>query len=306
MFPDSRLLTPDSRLSLRMTIIEAQQLLIQRLSPIYDKREAGNIADMVMESVTGYKNSERIIHKTSRLNNELSERLEKYLIDLEQQKPVQYVLKEAWFYGMNFYVDENVLIPRPETEELVNWVVEEIHSSESVGWNRRTIILDVGTGSGCIPVSLKKAIPSAELWGCDLSELALNVARFNSAKLGHLVDFQGLDFLNHVQRNQLPHVNILVSNPPYVPEKDKDSMQPNVLKYEPHIALFVPDNDPLIFYRAIADFGHHRMRKDGIIFVEIHEDLAVPLTELFTSAGYSSIEVKRDMQGKERMMKVKW
>ena len=289
-----------------MTIIEAQQLLIQRLSPIYDKREAGNIADIVMESVTGYKKSERVIHKTSRLSNELSERLEKYLIDLEQQKPVQYVLKEAWFYGMNFYVDENVLIPRPETEELVNWVVEEIHSSESVGWNRRTIILDVGTGSGCIPVSLKKAIPSAELWGCDLSELALNVARFNSAKLGHLVDFQGLDFLNHVQRNQLPHVNILVSNPPYVPEKDMESMQPNVLKFEPHIALFVPDNDPLIFYRAIADFGHHRMHKDGIIFVEIHEDLAVPLTELFTSAGYSSIEVKRDMQGKERMMKVKW
>ena len=289
-----------------MTISEAQQQLIQRLSPIYDKREAGNIADLVMESVTGYKKSERVIHKTSRLNNELAERLEKYTVDLEQQKPVQYVLKEAWFYGMNFYVDENVLIPRPETEELVNWVVEEIHSSESVGWNRRTIILDVGTGSGCIPVSLKKAIPSAELWGCDVSELALNVARFNSAKLGHLVDFQGLNFLDPVQRNQLPHVNILVSNPPYVPEKDKNSMQPNVLKYEPHIALFVPDNDPLIFYRAIADFGHHRMQKDGIIFVEIHEDLAVPLTELFTSAGYSRIEVKRDMQGKERMMKVKW
>jgi len=289
-----------------MTIIEAQQQLIQRLSPIYDKREAGNIADMVMESVTGYKKSERVIHKTSSLDNELSERLEKYIIDLEQQKPVQYVLKEAWFYGMNFYVDENVLIPRPETEELVNWVVKEIHSSESVGWNRRTIILDVGTGSGCIPVSLKKAIPSAELWGCDVSELALNVARINSAKLGHLVDFQGLDFLDPVQRNQLPHVNILVSNPPYVPEKDKESMQPNVVKYEPHIALFVPDNDPLIFYRSIADFGNHRMHKDGIIFVEIHEDLASPLREIFRSAGYSRIELRRDMQGKERMMKVQW
>lgn len=289
-----------------MTIIEAQQELIQRLTPIYDKREARNIADMVMESITGYKKSERIIHKTSSLNNELSERLEKYIIDLEKQKPVQYVLKEAWFYGMNFYVDENVLIPRPETEELVNWVVEEIHSSESVGWNRRTIILDVGTGSGCIPISLKKAIPSTEVWGCDVSELALNVARINSAKLGHLVDFQGLDFLDPVQRNQLPHVNILVSNPPYVPEKDKESMHPNVLKYEPHIALFVPDNDPLIFYRAIADFGLHRMHKDGIIFIEIHEDLAPALEDLFTSSGYSRIEVRRDMQGKERMMKIQW
>ena len=289
-----------------MTIIEAQQELVQRLSTIYDKREASNIADMVMENLTGYTKSQRFVHKASALPVEKFQAFEKCMVALEQHKPIQYVLNEAWFFGMKFYVDENVLIPRPETEELVNWVIEEIQRSESIGWSGRLIILDVGTGSGCIPISLKKAIPKAEVWGCDISDQALNVARINAATLDHLVDFQGLDFLEPIQRNQLPHVNILVSNPPYIPEKDKDSMQPNVLQYEPHLALFVPNNDALIFYRAIAEFGQHRMNKDGIIFVEIHEDLAVQLTDLFSQRGYSRIEVRRDLQGKERMMKVQW
>lgn len=289
-----------------MTIIEAQQELVQRLSTIYDKREASNIADMVMENLTGYTKSQRVVHKASALPAEKFQAFEKCMVALEQHKPIQYVLNEAWFFGMKFYVDENVLIPRPETEELVNWVIEEIQSSESIGWSGRLIILDVGTGSGCIPISLKKAIPKAEVWGCDISDQALNVARINAATLDHLVDFQGLDFLDPIQRNQLPHVNILVSNPPYVPEKDKDSMQPNVLQYEPHLALFVPNNDALIFYRAIAEFGHQRMNKDGIIFVEIHEDLAAQLIDLFSQSGYSRIEVRRDLQGKERMMKVQW
>ena len=289
-----------------MTIGEAQQELISRLSSVYEKREAANIADLVMEYVTGFTKSERVIQRSDSMDEERAGQLELFINALEQHKPVQYVLNQAWFFGMKFFVDENVLIPRPETEELVHWVINEINISESVGWQDRLIILDVGTGSGCIPVSLKKAIPRAELWGCDIDEQALNVARLNSARLDYLVDFQGLDFLDPTQRNQLPYVNILVSNPPYIPERDKAEMSPNVLKYEPHKALFVPDNDPLVFYRAIADFGHKRMHKDGIIFVEIHENLSSLLNELFRKAGYSRIEIKRDMQGKERMMKIEW
>jgi len=200
-----------------MTINEAQQELIQRLSSIYDKREASNIADMVMENLSGYTKSQRVIYRTTSLPTEKFQLFEKYIEELEHHKPIQYVLNETWFSGMKFYVDENVLIPRPETEELVNWVIEEIHSAESIGWSGRLIILDVGTGSGCIPISIKKAIPKAEVWGCDVSDQALNVARINAATLNHVVDFQGLDFLDHIQRNQLPNVNILVSNPPYVP-----------------------------------------------------------------------------------------
>jgi release factor glutamine methyltransferase len=147
-------------------------------------------------------------------------------------------------------------------------------------------------------------MPGAEVWGCDLSEEALNVARRNGSALDIRVDFQGLNFLDQLQQKQLPTVNILVSNPPYIPLRDKDLMNKNVVDHEPHTALFVPDEDPLIFYRALAKFGSHRLHENGSIYMEIHEDLGDDVVQLFSDEGYNKIELRKDMQQKNRMVKV--
>ncbi|RYZ18488.1 MAG: peptide chain release factor N(5)-glutamine methyltransferase, partial [Chitinophagaceae bacterium] len=228
-------------------------------------------------------------------------------------EPVHYVLNKAWFYGMELYVDKAVLIPRPETEELVHWIINDVKASGIAVFDQNTLksdattklkILDIGTGSGCIALALKKEIPKAEVWGCDVSEEALNVARRNGSTLDIRVDFQGINFLDEVQQKSLPTVNIIVSNPPYIPLKDLATMQPNVVDFEPHTALFVPDNDALIFYKAIAAFAKKRLYTNGTIYLETHEDLGAAVVELFRGEGFASVEIKKDMQGKERMVKV--
>jgi release factor glutamine methyltransferase len=184
---------------------------------------------------------------------------------------------------MELYVDKNVLIPRPETEELVEWIISDMKASGKDVFIRRSMeadettqlkILDVGTGSGCIALALKKAVPKAEVWGCDISDEALNVARRNGSALNIRVDFQGVNFLDQKQQKHLPTVDIIASNPPYVPLKDKEQMQPNVVAHEPHTGTLCSRNDPLIFYKAIAEFGKKRLYKNGSIYMEIHEELA--------------------------------
>jgi release factor glutamine methyltransferase len=163
-------------------------------------------------------------------------------------------------------------------------------------------ILDIGSGSGCIPIALKRKLRKADVWSCDISEAALQVAKKNAETIGVDVNFLLVDFLNKEKRNHLSSFDIVISNPPYVPEKDKQQMQSNVLNYEPHTALFVPDNDALVFYKAIAEFGKDHLNPDGAIYTEIHEDLGEAVSGLFKSAGYIT-ELKKDMQGKERMIK---
>lgn len=240
------------------------------------------------------------------------QQLEEYLQRLNTHEPVQYIMNKAWFYRMELYVDENVLIPRPETEELVKWIVDDVKASGRDVFVRRPMqadetcqlkILDVGTGSGCIALALKKTMPKAEVWGCDISEEALNVARRNGSLLDIRVDFQGLDFLDEAQQKLLPTVDIIVSNPPYVPLKDKAQMHSNVVDHEPHTALFVTDDDPLIFYRALAEFGKKRLYENGSIYAEIHEESGNAVVNLFKEQGYSAAELKKDMQGKDRMVK---
>ena len=277
-----------------MTIQQAQQQLIFQLNQVYDNREAANIADWVMERITGRKKIDRIINKQEPLQHQQIDLLEGYTSELLNHKPVQYVLHEAWFCGMLFYVDEHVLIPRPETEELVEWVVEEAEAGT---------ILDIGTGSGCIPIALKKKLPRAQVYSCDVSEGALAVAQKNATAQQADIHLLQVDFLNRESWQQLPSVDIIVSNPPYIPQSDEQTMQPNVLKYEPHVALFVPNNDALLFYKAIAEFAQQKLRSGGSIYAEIHEDLGEQTKALFLSKGFSSAEIKKDMQGKDRMVK---
>ncbi len=243
-----------------MTIQEAQQQLGSQLNQIYHEREAASIANLVMENITSWKKIDRVINKNGLLSSEKIELLKKYSEELLSHKPLQYVLHEAWFAGMKFYVDENVLIPRPETEELVEWVVESRMTDDRWSMTEKPFtILDIGTGSGCIPIALKKKLPQAEIYSCDVNEGALNVANKNAGDNNAAINFLHLDFLNKEKRDSLGSFDIIVSNPPYIPVKDKETMQQNVVSYEPHLALFVEDNNPLIFYESIADFEKEKL-----------------------------------------------
>lgn len=295
-----------------MTIHEARQYLAMQLNPVYEDREAANIADWVMEHLTGLKKIDRIIHKETPLSATQISLLESYTASLLNHKPVQYVLHEAWFYGLRFYVDENVLIPRPETEELVEWVVEESRiqypGSRSTHYVAAPAasgprILDIGTGSGCIPIALKHHLPAAAVYACDVSAGALQVAQKNAQDLGTAVQFFQVDILQRMNWPSLPEVDVIVSNPPYIPVKDKATMRANVLQHEPHLALFVEDDDPLLFYRTIAGFASRHLRPGGKVYVEIHEDLGPATSALFAGSGFSDVVLKKDLQGKDRMVR---
>jgi protein-(glutamine-N5) methyltransferase, release factor-specific len=272
-----------------MTIYQAQRQLTAQLKTIYDEREAFNIADWVMEHITGAGKVERMMYKNERLDN--PELLERYTRELLAHKPVQYVLNQAWFAGMRFYVNEEVLIPRPETEELVEWVAAEAAPGAAV--------LDVGTGSGCIAIALKKKMQEVLVYACDVSAGAIAVAEKNAGALGTEVHFIQVDFLDEAEWLTLPKTDVIVSNPPYIPEHNQAAMQPNVLQYEPHVALFVADHDPLLFYRAIAEFAEPGTR----VYVEIHEDWGQQTKALFEGKGFKDVELRKDMQGKHRMVR---
>ena len=280
-----------------MTIQQATRELTAKLSSIYENGEAETISEWIMESLTGIKRTDRIFQREKMLSTDQELQLMQWTERLLQHEPVQYVLNEAWFCGLKFYVDKNVLIPRPETEELVEWIISDCKFPVN-----SLSILDIGSGSGCIPIALKKRLPKTQVWSCDISEAALEVAKKNASVLGIAVSFFLLDFLNEGKRNTLPQFDIIVSNPPYIPVNDKSTMPRNVLDFEPGTALFVPDNDALVFYKAIADFGKTHLKKDGVIYTEIHESLGKMTMDMFENNGYNTT-IKKDMQGKERMVR---
>jgi release factor glutamine methyltransferase len=282
-----------------MNMQQAQQRLEHSLLTHYDEREAVNISDWVMEKCTGLPKIDRVLGKQDTLAEPVVRSLEKFSHELSLGRPVQYVLNEAWFCGLKLYVDERVLIPRPETEELVEWIAEE-WSGDSPS------ILDVGTGSGCIPIALKKRLPRSPIFACDISSGALAIARRNATALGTPMDFFETDFLDAMQRALLPSIQVLVSNPPYVPLKDKGAMAGRVVGFEPHLALFVEDEDPLVHYRALAAFAMEKGAPSGRLYVEIHEEQANGVVEVLERSGLSGVTVKKDMQGKDRMIKATW
>jgi release factor glutamine methyltransferase len=280
-----------------MNIDNARREIVERIGALYEQNEATNIAELLIESITKLPRSERIIKRNETLSGEQKNLLHSSILRLQEHEPIQYIINEAWFAGMTFYVDRNVLIPRPETEELVEWVAGEC------GRGTKYKILDVGTGSGCIAIAVKNKLPAAELWACDISDEAVNIARINADALHATIDFVPLDFLDPRQRKQLPNVDVVVSNPPYVPQNEKKQMKKNVVEYEPAMALFVFDDDPLVFYKAIAEFGREKLNKGGSIYTEIHENLGEQIRDLFLLEGFQAVELKKDLQGKDRMVK---
>lgn len=280
-----------------MTIEAAYKKIITALGDLYPEGEADAMAAWLLESLTGINRSSLRLQAEFVLRADTIQTLDSHLQRLLKHEPLQYVLGESWFCGLKFFVDERVLIPRPETEELVEWVIS--HCKFPVD---QLSILDIGTGSGCIPISLKRRIRKADVYGCDISQGALDVARQNAIQLGVAVEFLEIDFLNNQQRELLPKADIIVSNPPYIPESNKADMSPNVLDFEPHTALFVPEDDPLLFYKAIASFGQTHLNERGMIFMEIHEGQAADVQALFAASGFQT-ECRRDMEGKERMVR---
>lgn len=276
-----------------MTIQQAYQQIIEQISIVYDSNEAANIANLIIEHICGFKKFERITHKNNLLQENQIEQLNNIIHQLVEHKPIQYILGEAWFYEEKFIVNEHVLIPRPETEELVELVANCQLPIKS--------ILDIGTGSGCIPITLKKKLPNASITALDVSVHALAVAKQNAKNLNAQVTFIELDFLNEDNWHVLNCYDIIVSNPPYIKQSESNTMNQNVLDYEPSIALFVNDDDALIFYRKIALFGKTHLNTNGKIFVEINERLGNETLALFESYGYNAI-LKKDMQQKNRMI----
>lgn len=302
-----------------MTLSEAQLTTRSALLSYYDTREAAQICDWVLEHVSSKKRIDRLIEKEALLTADQESRLAQILAELQSHRPIQYVLGEAWFAGMQFFVNEAVLIPRPETEELVEWIVNDTLNAERLTRNaeqgtpnteqrtknkeqRTKNLLDIGTGSGCIPVSLAKKLPNWSVSAIDVSEAALTVARKNAVDLETDILFQQIDFLDESQWALLPVVTIIVSNPPYIKVTERQSMAKHVLDFEPSLALFVPDDDALLFYRKIALFGKSHLHEGGAVFVEINEALGKETVALFAQQGYS-VTLRKDLQGKDRMIK---
>jgi release factor glutamine methyltransferase len=272
--------------------------LKNKLQVLYDERESEAIAHEVLFSITCHNKTERLLKKNQSLTEKQEAQYEQATLELLQARPLQYVTGTAWFMGREFMVNESVLIPRPETEELVQWILDYWKSRDE-----QIKILDIGAGSGDIPISLKLALIQAEVVSCDISTDALKVARQNANKLQADIQLIELDFLDASQHNKLPVYDVIVSNPPYIPLSEKTRMHVNVTGHEPGIALFVPDDDPLLFYRAIARFGIAHLNDDGYIYCELDAAHAAACKALFEDNGYRNVEIRKDMHGNWRLLK---
>lgn len=269
---------------------EIFRALTEAGAELYGEAEARQIAEIVLAS-RGVSRNMLLVEPNEVLQ---FPDLDSVINDIRAWRPVQYIIGTAEFAGMDFEVSDAVLIPRPETEELVDWIASEVGDSAS--------ILDVGTGSGCIAIALSRAVSGSSVWALDISADALAVARRNGAKYAPDVRFVEGDALSDFSALFAEKFDVVVSNPPYIPDSDSRLMRRNVTDYEPHTALFVPDNDPLLFYRSIARTALRMLKAEGKIYFEIYELLADEMQRMLHDEGYEEIVVREDFRGKPRMI----
>ena len=283
---------------IEMKIKQYRTQFIKELSPFYDAYEAESFFYLILEE----KHKLRQIDLA--LNHELTFEENDFVIwdelvrQLKKEVPIQYLLGKTNFYGLDFEVNENVLIPRPETEELVEWIINENSNPDK---SKKIKILDIGTGSGCIAISLAKNLPNAEVFGIDVSKKAIEAAKRNAVKNNVDVTFVLLDILETEELRC--NFDIIVSNPPYVRNLEKEEIKKNVLDYEPHLALFVEDNDALIFYRKIASLGQKRLFEKGKLYFEINQYLGKEMIELLENMDFKNVELRKDIYDNDRMIK---
>ena len=278
------------------------------LKNIQDEQEIESFFFILTEYLHNLKRVDVALNSNFELSDEEVEKWNAILVDLQQEKPIQYITGESWFYGLKFEVNENTLIPRPETEELVEWIIE---SQKSKVQSQKLEILDIGTGSGCIPISLKANLPQANVSAIDVSEQALEVAKRNANSNKVEINFIQANILEVEDLSQLQtpnfqlptSIDIIVSNPPYVRNLEKEEIKKNVLDYEPHLALFVEDTDALLFYRKIAQLALKNLSPNGLLFFEINQYLGKETVELLQNLGFKNIELRKDMFGNDRMIR---
>lgn len=293
--------------------------LWKRLTAIYNEREAQAIVRTVLDALFGMSLTDICLGKVTQLSADDTTRLEKIMQRLEKSEPVQYVLGAEWFAGRLFDVAPGVLIPRPETEDLVKWACDEAkekekedNSKEERGKEEKEVskkgeeaphpsILDIGTGSGCIAITVALALPQARVTAWDISTDALDIAAGNAHRLGASVRFEHQDALNAPDDEE--RWDVIVSNPPYICDRERADMSDNVLSYEPELALFVPDNDPLLFYRAIAHYASKALKPGGRLLFETNTAYAHEVAQVMANEGFTAIEVRNDCFGKPRMVK---
>lgn len=282
------------------TIEETLRHLCQELETVYEQPEAQTMAEWVLQHLLAENRFGLLQRRKEILSKTLATQAHAFLIRLLAKEPLQYVLGEAHFYGRDFLVTPAVLIPRPETEELVQRVLRTFQSQAPVK------ILDIGTGSGCIPITLAAELSQAQVWGLDVSEEALAVAKANADKLKQQVTWLHQNILTEVPAIAPKSLDAVISNPPYVLEEEKELMRENVLDFEPHLALFVPNDDPLLFYRRIARVAQELLRPESRLFFEINERYATHTVTMLQEMGYQQVQVFQDLRGKDRMTEVVW
>ncbi len=281
------------------TLAAIKDYFFDRLKEQFTSSELKSMFNQLAQERLNCSQAELLLDQNCRLSESDLLYFRSAVKRLQQKEPFQYILGHTEFYGLTISVDNRVLIPRPETEELVQWIIE------TMGDKATLKLVDLCTGSGCIALALKNNFPHSEVVGTDYSEEALSLAKTNELKNKLDVDFQLHDALTLAETDFSTAFgfDVWVSNPPYIPVNEMHRMAEHVVDFEPHIALFVPDTDPMCFYRAIAKGALRHLNSDGWLFVEIHEELAKDVSDLFTSVGFHSVEVKKDLQGKERMVR---
>ncbi len=280
-----------------MNYSQIKKIFHQQLKEIYIENEIDSLFFIALEYVTSISKIEYILQKEEEISEEKLIELKFILEELTKNKPIQYITKNAYFYGLNFYVNEKVLIPRQETNELVDWVLMSVTHSKPIK------ILDIGTGSGCIAITLKKNLPLSEVFAIDISNEAIQVAQKNANDNEVEINFLQKNILeiNDLKSN----FDIIISNPPYVRELEKLEMAPNVLDNEPHLALFVPDNNPLLFYEKITEIALKNLIEDGMLFFEINQYLSAETKKMIENKGFKNVTLRKDLQENYRMILAK-
>ncbi|MGB4654723.1 MAG: peptide chain release factor N(5)-glutamine methyltransferase [Bacteroidales bacterium] len=285
-----------------MTIKEVYQNCVDRLSNHYDDAESHNIIDILFEYIFNFNKAERIINNNTEVDSAAQEKISEAMSKLLAYQPIQYVIGRTFFWKYYFFVDENVLIPRPETEELVKHIIDDIRSTKRGEDNLK--ILDIGTGSGCIAISLKKELPNSEVYAIDISEHAINVAKQNANKLDAEINFLNADIFSNHSLFENHSFDIIVSNPPYVTENEKQFMNKNVLLYEPTKAIFVSNEQPIIFYKRIADLSNRLIKPNGHVWLEINPLYSEETKEYFKKNVNNNLSIYLDFNRKKRILHI--
>ncbi len=274
---------------------------ISSLLPVVGEAEAQSFFYLVVENLHQLRRIDLALDPDYKISEAQFQQWESIRLRLQNQEPIQYILGSTSFYGLPFTVNPAVLIPRPETEELVEWILKSFAFNRQQTTNNGQLLLDIGTGSGCIAIALAKNLPEAQVFALDVSDKALEIARLNAQRNAVQIKFISQNILETQKLDQ--QFDVIVSNPPYVRELEKHEIQANVLEHEPHLALFVADDDALLFYRKIGELAFDFLTPKGNLFVEINQYLGEDTLQLFRSIGFTNLELKKDLYGNDRMIR---